>query len=731
MKKNKTTHFMSGILILLFVSIFLILTGRFLYIQSTGAINGVSLDKWADQKRTASYSLNAGRGKIFDKNGMTLAYDRPTFRIYAVVNKKYSINSEEPHHVKDPEKTAEVLAPLLDVEESFILDILQKGIKEGKDQVEFGTPGKELSQKTKDKIDALDLPGIKFEKESIRYYPNGMFASQILGFARKQEGKITGVTGIENEMNKILSGENGHISYQRDKYNTKLLDPNEVIKKPENGGNVYLTIDQKIQTLLEDVMSQVDKKYEPERMTAIVMNPKTGEILAMSNRPSYNPNNPTDVKNWYNDAISTPFEPGSTMKMFTWSAAIEEGVYNGEEWFESGSYKISDRNKPIRDWKQSWGSITYDEGFQRSSNVAAAKLVWEKIGPEKYMDYLKAFDIDQETGIDLPGEVPGQILYNWPIEKVTTAFGQGTTMTPIQQMKAASAIANDGKMIKPYVISKITDSATGEVMKEKSPEVVGHPISKETAKQVRDLMGTVVTGENGTGKIYNLEDYSIAGKTGTAQIPDSENGGYLIGQENYIFSFLGMAPKDDPELMMYVSVKQPDLDEENYESGSVPVSFVFNNVMKNSLRYLNIEPDKEGKEAVNSINVPKIKGENTKALKQTLTDLGLQVIVVGSGNKIVDANAVKGDKLLQNDRIILLTDKPTMPNITGWSMRDVLQLADLLQVKVETLGNGYVNSQSIKEGTSVKKNDYLGVELALPDEEKTDEKVAEESKAQE
>src|SRR5690625_1039833 len=232
-----------------------------------------------------------------------------------------------------------------------------------------------------------------------------MFASHIIGFARDLEteteegesSEITGVVGMEEEMNELLSGKNGSISYQRDKYNKKLLDPKEVITMPEDGDDVYLTIDQKIQTLLEDTLTEVDELYSPERITAVVMNPKSGEILAMSNRPSYNPNDPSDVENWYNDVISTPVEPGSSMKMFTWAAAIEEGVYNGEEAFESGSYTVNERIQPINDHNrgEGWGSISYNEGFQRSSNVAAAKLLWEKIGPDTFLEYLEAFDLDR------------------------------------------------------------------------------------------------------------------------------------------------------------------------------------------------------------------------------------------------------------------------------------------------------------------------------------------------
>lgn len=708
---------MAGILILAFVCIFLILTGRFLYIQAVGEIDGVDLVKWADEKRTASYSLHADRGKIFDNNGMTLAYDRPTFRIYAILDETYTGESDTPKHVKDPEKTADLLAQFLDMDESEILQRLKDGIKQDKFQVEFGKAGKELSQQIKDKIEELDIPGVNFNEESVRYYPNGLFASHILGFARKDSGKITGIAGIEHEMNDILSGKDGHISYQRDKYNKKLLDPKEVIKKPKDGKDIHLTIDQKIQTLLEDVLSQVEKEYKPKRMTAVVMDPKTGEIVAMGNRPSYNPNNPTNVKNWYNDAISTPFEPGSTIKMFTWAAAIEEGVYKGDETFKSGKYEISDKMPKVKDHNggEGWGDISFDEGFARSSNVAAAKLAWEKVGAEKFLDYFKDFDLDKKTNIDLPDEVAGSILYNWPLEKVTTAFGQGSTVTPIQQLKAMTAIANDGKMLQPYVIKKITDPATKKIIEEKKPKVVGEPISKETASQVKDLLESVVTSKHGTGKMFQLEDYSVAGKTGTAQIPNPDDGGYLTGIDNYTFSFMGMAPKDDPKLIMYVSVTQPDLEsEDGYVPGSTPVSFIFKNVMENGLHYMNINPDQDVNDPVHHVKIPELIGDKPTEAEKELTEKGLHVTVVGSGDEVVDVSAKKGNQLLQNDRIILLTDKPAMPDITGWSQRDVMRLADLLQLRLETIGDGFVVKQSIKKDKTIKKEDYLGVELETP-----------------
>lgn len=717
MKKNKSTNIVASLLMIFFMFLFLIVSGRYIYIQATGVVSDVSLTEWAKDKRETSVVLPAERGEIYDHSGMTLAYNRPAYRIYAILDPEYSKNQKEPKHVVDPQKTAEKLAPFLDLEETEIQEKIEKGIEEERFQVEFGKTGKNLSQQTMEEIKSLNLPGIYFLEEAIRYYPNGMFASHIIGFAQEDEEteELTGITGVENAKNKLLGGTDGFLQYQRDRYNKKLVDPKEVVQKPEDGHDIYLTIDQKIQTLLEDALSQVDEKYDPERITAVVMDPKTGAILALGNRPSFNPNNPEDVENWYNDVISTPFEPGSTTKMFTWAAAIDSGNYNGNEYFQSGRYVVNEKIEPINDHNQGagWGSITFDEGFRRSSNVAASKLVWEKIGAETFLEYLERFDFDKKTDIDLPNEVAGKILYNWPSEKLRAAFGQGSTTTPIQQVKAASAIANKGKMVKPYVIQKIVDSNTGDVIEEKEPVVVGEPISEETAAQMLDLLESVVNSKDGTGKPYRLDDYTVAGKTGTAQIPNSNGKGYLRGSHNNIFSFLGMAPKDDPQLIMHVSVKQPKL--EPGESGSEPVSFIFNNVMENGLHYMNIEPDKETEQSTAETETfPEVLNKDVNTVTKQLEKTGANITVIGNGEKIVAANIAEGDKFFPNQRIMLLTDKPTMPDIIGWSHRDVLSLANLLEVNVETSGVGYVKKQSIKEDKKIDDKTTLKVELAPP-----------------
>ena len=718
MPKNRNmnkmiTFIMGGILCL-----FLIIAGRFIYIQASGEVDDVSLDEWAKAIREAEMKLKSERGKIFDENGKLLAYNRPTYRIYAVLNPEMSVHSPTPRHVIDAEDTAKQLAPILEMDEAEITKVITEGQAANKWQVEFGKKGKDLSKQTMEDISALQLPGINFMEDSLRHYSNGMFASHIIGFTRMNEETETarGVIGIENKYEQLLKGEDGYIKYERDKHDTKLLKSEDIVKQPVNGSDVYLTINQKIQVLLEDVMSEVDDQYKPARMSVIVMNAKTGEILALSNRPSFNPNKIVDVENWYNDAISTPVEPGSTVKMFTWAAAIDSGNYEGDEVFQSGKYRVNPKIETINDHNQGrgWGKITYDEGFRRSSNVAAAKLMWEKMGSDTYYDYLKRFEFDQVTEIDLPNEVPGRILYNWPSEKLRTAFGQGSTVTPIQQLKAATALVNEGKMLKPYVVKKIVNPDSGEIIKEYNPEVVGEPIKAETAEKMNQLLSGVITGEGGTGAKFELEDYSAMGKTGTAQMPNPKGGGYLSGKENHIFSFLGMAPSEDPQLMIHVSVQQPKL--KATEVGSDPVSYIFKNVMENSLRYLEIEPDKEEEDfIVESTLFPDILHRDVKEAEKILKNEKIDAEFIGNGKKVAATNISANEVVFPHEKVIIATDKPTMPDITDWSKRDVLQLANLLNIELIDSGVGYATNQSIKSGSIIKDQKELKVKFEKPE----------------
>ncbi len=715
MNSRIKTSVVVGILFSVFALLFIGVLGRFLYIQAKGEVANVSLKAWADEKREVSYPLYAERGKILDRTGVTLAYDRPVFNVYAIIDESYSPKGGVPRHVTDTAETAKKLAPLLKTDVKKIEKTLVDGLDKGLFQVEFGQPGRNISQKIKNQIEQEEIPGIYFAENSKRYYPNGDFASHVLGFARKEADDlpIHGVTGIEEHKNDLLTGKDGYVSFHRDKFGKKLLNSKEVVDEPENGKDIYLTTDQKIQTVLEDVLNQVVESNNPERITAVVMNPKTGEIVAMSNRPSYNPNEPKDVKNWYNDIVSTPVEPGSTVKMFTWAAAIDSGNYNKNDTYLSGRYKMNPQIQPINDHKrEGWGRITYDEGFKRSSNVAAARLVWEKMGPETYYKYLEAFEFDKKSGIDLPNEVAGKIQYSYPRDKVTTAFGQSSTMNVMQQLKAASAIANKGKMMKPYVIEKVVDPKTNKVLEEKEPELLSSPIKEETAEQVLDLLASVVNDKGGTGGKFKMDDYIVAGKTGTAQIPDTKKGGYLQGHENYIFSFLGMVPRKNPELIMHVSVTKPKFNEG--ETGSDITSFIFKHVMENSLKYLNTEPDKKAanETSVEPILMPKVEGLDIKSAEKLLDEKDLNYVIIGDGKKVVKVNHTHNKKMLDGNQVILVTEKPKMPDLKGWSKRDVYSLSELLELEVKVIGEGFAESQSIKKGKPLKSEMKLEVKFS-------------------
>jgi len=305
-------------------------------------------------------------------------------------------------------------------------------------------------------------------------------------------------------------------------------------------------------------------------------------------------------------------------------------------------------------------------------------------------------------------------LYDWPIEKVTSVFGQGTTVTALQMVQAMTAIANDGKMMKPYVVEKVVNP-NDDTVTDTKPEVAGQPISKDTAKEVRSILETVLTSEHGTGARYKIEGYKVAGKTGTAQIPDPK-GGYLVGYNNYIFSFLGLAPADDPKLIMYVAVEQPNLkeDENGYlENGSVPVSMIFNPVMKSSLQYLNIQPEEipETKKA----SLPDFLNMNTQAAMDHIKEKSLIPILLGDGDKITGQSSPLGATLLEGEKIILKTNgNLTLPDMSGWSKRDVLNAAQLANLNVNMVGDGFVTKQNIKPNSPIREGDHLVVNFETP-----------------
>ncbi|WP_071395433.1 penicillin-binding protein [Bacillus tuaregi] len=712
-KKQRNINFGAAILFLIFSVLFFVLLLRFFFIQATGEVKGQVLAAKAEQQYADATKIEAKRGTIYDRNGEIIAEDRSSFSLIAILSEDM-----KPNHVVDLKKTARELSEYINLEESKIYDILEDGKKKNRFQVEFGLAGRDISYETKSKIEKLELPGIGFTRTMKRFYPNGIFASHVIGYTETKEEKnnksiTVGKLGLEKSLNDVLTGKDGSFKFESDLWGYLLPDGKEQITPARNGKDVYLTIDRKIQILLEDALNKVAKEYTPKKMVAIVADAKTGEILAMGQRPTFDPATREGIEQgWYNEAVEASFEPGSTMKIFTLAAAVEEGVFNPNEFYQSGTYIVDPKSKRVPDHNggKGWGTISFLEGVQRSSNVLFAKLANEKLGFDQFREYLSRFGFDQVTGIDLPNETNGKLAFTYPIEKATTAFGQGTAITPIQQVQAATAVTNDGNMMQTHVVDKIVDPDTGKTVKETKSEVVGTPISAETAAKVREYLETVVTGENGTGKIYALEGYEVAGKTGTAQIPGK--GGYLSGAGNYIFSFLGMAPKDDPELIMYVAVQQPDLSD--YPDGAKPVSMIFNPVMKGSLQYLQIEPS--GNKPIEKAKIPNVTELSTDEALNVLKEKGVNPIIIGNGSKIISQIPAKDETLLAGERVILKTDGDlTAPDMTGWSIRDVMKVAEVADLKLNSVGNGYVVKQNLLEGTVIKPGEFLIVELNDPE----------------
>ncbi|WP_423801633.1 penicillin-binding protein [Neobacillus sp. SAB-20_R2A] len=722
-KKQPYINSGAAILFIIFSLLFFVLLCRFLFIQVTGEAAGQKLSALAQEKYNRNGTIPAVRGVIYDRNGEVVAEDTASYTLVAILDKKMTTDPKKPMHVKDPEKTAKELAKYIKMDES---EIYRRLSIKGRFQVEFGKAGKDITHDTKTKIEALKLPGITFIRDSKRFYPNGTFASHLIGYTDsvKQKDntfKYEGIMGVEKSYNDALTGKDGKIQYESDKWGYILPTGKEKVTPAKDGNDVYLTIDKKIQTFLEDAMDKVVKDYKPKKIIAIVADPKTGEILAMGQRPSFDPKTKDGIdKSWHNEAIETSFEPGSTMKIFTLAAAVQENVFDPNELYQSGSYRVTDKDKAIHDHNGSgWGSITYLEGVQRSSNVAFAKIAKEKLGFERFREYLTKFGFDKPTGIELPNETSGKIQYTYPIEKITTAYGQGTAITPMQQIQAATAVANGGKMVKPHVVKKIINHDTGETIKEETAEVVSSPISAETASKVLDYLETVVTSPKGTGGRYKIDGYSVAGKTGTANIPGPD-GKYLSGVNNYMFSFLGIAPKEDPKLIVYVAVQQPDLKGLDAGQGAIPVSAIFNPVMQNSLHYLNIQPSTT--EKTNVSELPDLQGMDVNEAVKSLKDKGIEAVVLGTGTEVDKQLPKAGTEILEGEKVVIRTNgELTAPDLTGWSLRDVMKVANLAGLNLNPKGKGYVVSQNIQPQALLRKDDFLIVELKTPEEQWTEE----------
>lgn len=515
---------------------------------------------------------------------------------------------------------------------------------------------------------------------------------------------IVGELGIESNYESELQGLDGYIKYQQDKYGYKIPDTPEEKLESQNGYDIYLTLDSNIQRFAETAVNNIVNEYNPNWSMVTVMDAKDGAILASATSPSYNPNSLTSDMSYQNPLVSYTYEPGSVMKIYTYMCAMETGKYDGEKTYLSGTYEFED-GYIIGDWdKKGWGYLSYDTGFSYSSNIAIINIIKDYLSMDSLKTCLENYGFNKKTGIELSNEENGNISYKYETDLMSAGFGQGIATTAIQQLQALTIVANNGSMIKPHIISKMVNNETNEeiVTKiEKSKKLV----SDSTIVKIKDLMESVVQPGSPTGSKYYIEGYDIIGKTGTAQI--FENGAYLTGSNDYIVSVALMYPKEDPEIIIYAAVKQPD------HNANLVLPENMTELIENISKYKNMFNTDISNANEILYELSTYKNKSIDNVKAELEAKNLKVIVIGNGDKIIDQYPSKYSKLISGDKIFLLTNSNdyNMPDIHDWSRYDVIKLCEFMNIEYSFEGYGYVVSQSISSGTKIEENSKLEVLL--------------------
>ncbi len=695
---------------LLVVLVFSFLMYRLFIVSTSDYVDGHDLKAIEKSVKSKTETLYSERGKILDSDGNVLAQSVSTYNIIAFVNPKRSQGSKNQAHVSDVVNTANSIASVIGEESKMLEDILNSSIENNSYQTYLGRKASNITASQKAQIEAFNLPGIEFEEKKSRSYPYGDFASYQVGYAKyyennDDEGLLVGELGVEKSFNDELEGKDGFHTYISDARGVRIPNTEETISNPINGKNVYLTIDKDVQLIVESAVKKVDEKYTPEVVILVVASAKTGKILGVSSTPSFDPNI-RDVKSYINPLHEQTFEPGSTMKTFTYASAINEGVYDGNRQYKSGTYKIYDAE--IKDWNTyGFGTISLQTGYMKSSNVGSAVLGYEILGEDGLSYYLDQLGFGKKTNFDLPGEVNGDIEINNPVDAVTTTFGQGMSITPIQMIQALTVFGTDGDVMRPYIVDRIVDD-NGEVTFKTQPQINNSNVySSKTVDEMKNLMELYVSGPDAIHHKYSYPEYGLIGKTGTAQIAN-DSGEYLVGENNYFFSFTGLMPKQSPEIIIYAGVKKP-----TSGSSSAVLNLVQSTVPSIAELY-GVSTTSEN-QVVDSDTLIMLDYENlsVESASQLQTEnSNIETIIIGTGNKIVSQYPLIGETIQTHSRVYLKTDGDIpMIDLTGYSYRDAAIVAKILNLKISSSGVGKVVSQSIAPGTILSGENEIVVEL--------------------
>lgn len=694
MRNKRSRVRVSKLFIFIFFFSFLFAIIKLLYVAVSPNVDGKNLTEFAANRNTVKETLYASRGKIYDVRGEVLAQNVNSYTLIAYLSESRTTNANYPQHVVNKEETAKALSEVLHMDYDYALGRLNQKAY----QVEFGLYGKNLSENQKREIEALGLPGISFISGIKRYYPNSKAASYIIGYTRRYDnGEINGEMGVEGYYNELLKGTDGSKEYIKDAVGYQI--ENVYTIDPVSGSDIYLTLDSQIQLILENAVSTLASNNTYTWFTISVMNAKTGAIVGSASSPNFDPNTLSGLKSYVNPLVGYTYEPGSTMKIFSFLAAMENGIYNGDDTFMSGNTKV--QGYSIFDFNRvGWGKISYDRGFYYSSNVAATNLGL-KLGNEKLTEFYKNVGFGAKTGIELPGEEYGIIKMQRPIELANAAFGQGITTTPIQTLQALSVLTNDGVMLKPYIVDKIVDEK-GNVTYEGKRTELGKKVSSESVNKMKELMYGVVY--KGLSKSWQPNNVHLAGKTGTAQI--AGRNGYLSGASDYIRSFAGIFPYEDPEYIIYASVKQI-----NHEYGLNPV---VRSVVENIANYANIT---DTSTEVDTSKIPKIGNYISSSVddaKEALISLNLEPIVIGSGSKVINQYPLNNQIVLSGSKVFLLTesDEYEVPNMMSWNSSEVISFCNLIGLKYKFTGYGKVSDYNFLDDAVIDLSKTLEVTLS-------------------
>lgn len=676
------------ILFFIFTFIFLLLTARLVWIQ---IINNEEYYNKALKQRMQELKVNPDRGKIFDINGKELAVSITSKTVVGL-----------PKQVKNPTQTAGKLAAILSIEHKKLVDRLSR------DAYAVFLERKVSDQKVK-QIEELNLEGITFIDESKRIYPKDKLASQLLGFVGVD---ANGLEGVELSYDRQLKGSEGRILTERGG-SGKMIPESVIDYIPEkNGNNIYLTLNESIQHSSERELALAAEKYNAEGGTIIIMEPDTGNIISMANYPTYNPNNFSDYeqRHWRNRAITDNYEPGSTFKIMTTASAIEEGVVNQNDvFYDSGEIKVE--KEFIECWDEDGhGTERFLDVVQNSCNPGFVQ-VGMRMGKENFYDYIDAFGFGEKTDIELPGEAKGMIPeYDkvGDIELATISFGRGISVTPIQLITAVSAVANDGVLMKPNFVDKITNQK-GNLEKDVTPTEIHKVVSSETANKTLDLLENVVS--NGTGTNAYIDGYRVGGKTGTAQD---------YNKRIYDSSFIGLFPVNNPRFVVLVVLY--GIDGQTYYASQTAAP-LFKKIANDLIRYYKI-PSQEEPQEPDQLEMAKLSDYSGNEIYNTQKELkenDLNYKIIGEGEEILNQLPKPGAEVYKNSTVFLFTEQDEIvtanhkimtPDFRGMEKKTAEELAEKIGLSLKFQGQaGEVVGQDVDPGIRVDIKDTVILKL--------------------